>query len=75
MYKLLLRPLFFAFDPEKIHHFTFSLIKFTILHGKLIEAIDATKDVDGFTYDNIGKFVLTGKIKSETTVIELDKLK
>jgi len=29
MYKLLLRPLFFAFDPEKIHHFTFSLIKFT----------------------------------------------
>lgn len=29
MYKLLLRPLFFDFDPEKIHHFTFSLIKFT----------------------------------------------
>lgn len=27
MYKLFLRPLFFAFDPEKIHHFTFSLIK------------------------------------------------
>ena len=29
MYKLLLRPLFFLFDPEKIHHFTFSLIRFT----------------------------------------------
>ncbi|WP_298556124.1 quinone-dependent dihydroorotate dehydrogenase [uncultured Algibacter sp.] len=29
MYKLLLRPLFFSFDPEKIHHFTFSLVKFT----------------------------------------------
>lgn len=29
MYKLLLRPLFFSFDPEKIHHFTFSLIKFS----------------------------------------------
>lgn len=29
MYKLLLRPLFFLFDPEKIHHFTFLLIKFT----------------------------------------------
>lgn len=29
MYKTLLRPLFFAFDPEKIHHFTFGLIKFT----------------------------------------------
>jgi len=29
MYKLLLRPLFFLFDPEKIHHFTFALIKIT----------------------------------------------
>ncbi|MFD0989511.1 quinone-dependent dihydroorotate dehydrogenase [Mariniflexile jejuense] len=29
MYKLLLRPLFFLFDPEKIHYFTFSLIKTT----------------------------------------------
>ena len=29
MYKSLLRPLFFSFDPEKIHHFTFSLVKFT----------------------------------------------
>ncbi|MFH6771966.1 quinone-dependent dihydroorotate dehydrogenase [Gaetbulibacter aestuarii] len=28
MYKSLLRPIFFLFDPEKIHHFTFSLIKF-----------------------------------------------
>lgn len=29
MYKLLIRPLFFLFNPEKIHHFTFSLIKIT----------------------------------------------
>ena len=28
MYKLLVKPIFFLFDPEKIHHFTFSLIKF-----------------------------------------------
>ncbi|MDB9961510.1 quinone-dependent dihydroorotate dehydrogenase [Oceanihabitans sp.] len=28
MYKLLIRPLFFLFDPEKIHHFTFSFIRF-----------------------------------------------
>lgn len=28
MYKLIIRPIFFLFDPEKIHHFTFSLIKF-----------------------------------------------
>ena len=27
MYKSVVRPLFFLFDPEKIHHFTFSLIK------------------------------------------------
>ncbi len=27
MYKLLIRPVFFWFDPEKIHHFTFSLIR------------------------------------------------
>ncbi|WP_147676410.1 quinone-dependent dihydroorotate dehydrogenase [Algibacter pacificus] len=29
MYKQLLRPIFFSFDPEKIHHFTFSLVKIT----------------------------------------------
>lgn len=28
MYKLILRPLFFCFDPEKIHYFTFSAIRF-----------------------------------------------
>ena len=27
MYKLLIRPLFFCFDPEKVHYFTFSLIR------------------------------------------------
>ena len=29
MYKQLIRPLFFLFDPEKIHYFTFSLVRFT----------------------------------------------
>ncbi|MFD0864149.1 quinone-dependent dihydroorotate dehydrogenase [Sungkyunkwania multivorans] len=28
MYKYLLRPILFQFDPEKVHHFTFSLIRF-----------------------------------------------
>ncbi len=28
-YKLILRPIFFLFDPEKIHHFVFKLIKIT----------------------------------------------
>lgn len=27
MYKLLIRPIFFLFDPEKIHHFTFAMVK------------------------------------------------
>ncbi|WP_442266244.1 quinone-dependent dihydroorotate dehydrogenase [Tenacibaculum sp. ZS6-P6] len=27
MYKSIIRPIFFLFDPEKIHHFTFSLVK------------------------------------------------
>ena len=28
MYKTILRPLLFCFDPEKVHYFTFSLIRF-----------------------------------------------
>src|SRR5690606_19358274 len=28
MYKTFIRPIFFCFDPEKIHYFTFSLIRF-----------------------------------------------
>jgi dihydroorotate dehydrogenase len=28
MYKLFFRPLLFCFDPEKVHHFTFSMIRF-----------------------------------------------
>ena len=27
MYKSLLRPIFFKFDPEKVHHFTFFILK------------------------------------------------
>ncbi len=28
MYKLLIRPILFLFDPEKVHYFTFSVVKF-----------------------------------------------
>lgn len=28
MYKTFIRPIFFKFDPEKIHHFTFSMLQF-----------------------------------------------
>ncbi|CAI8254631.1 MAG: Dihydroorotate dehydrogenase (quinone) [Flavobacteriaceae bacterium] len=33
MYKALLRPILFSFDPEKVHYFTFSLIKLAHLVG------------------------------------------
>ena len=33
MYKTLLRPILFSFDPEKVHYFTFSLIKLAHLIG------------------------------------------
>ena len=31
MYRYFIRPLLFRFDPEKIHHFTFNLLKFAAL--------------------------------------------
>lgn len=31
MYKQLIRPILFGFDPEKVHHFTFSALRFTCL--------------------------------------------
>ena len=27
MYKSFIKPIFFRFDPEKVHHFTFSTLK------------------------------------------------
>lgn len=33
MYKTLIRPLFFRFDPERIHHFTFALLRFSNVIG------------------------------------------
>lgn len=61
MYKLLLRPLFFLFDPEKIHYFTFSLIKFTskipgfsALYRSLfvIRDVRLERKLFGLTFDN-----------------------
>ncbi len=42
MYKILIRPILFLFDPEKVHHFTFSLLKFVFkipFKGKIIKKI------------------------------------
>ncbi|MEN3324524.1 quinone-dependent dihydroorotate dehydrogenase [Mariniflexile soesokkakense] len=61
MYKLLLRPLFFSFDPEKIHYFTFSLIKtaskipgFTALFRSLYVVNDKRleRNLFGITFKN-----------------------
>lgn len=61
MYKRLIRPLLFQFDPEKVHYFTFSLIRF--LHkipgvGWLIQKLYAVehpsleRNVFGLTFKN-----------------------
>lgn len=46
MYKLVIRPLLFLFDPEKVHYFTFSLIRFfnKIGLGSLFKSIYEVKD-------------------------------
>ncbi len=47
MYKLFIRPLLFCFDPEKVHHFTFTLIRFISnipLIPNLIRSVYIVKD-------------------------------
>ena len=47
MYKLLIRPILFCFDPEQVHHFTFSLIRFLNKipgFGKLFQSIYEVKN-------------------------------
>lgn len=47
MYKLLIRPILFCFDPEQVHHFTFSLIRFLNKipgFGKLFQSIYEIKN-------------------------------
>ncbi len=47
MYKILIRPILFLFDPEKVHHFTFSLLKFVFkipFKGKIIKKIFEVKN-------------------------------
>jgi dihydroorotate dehydrogenase len=55
MYKILIRPLFFCFDPEKIHHFTFALIRvlckipgFSTLFKSLYLVTDKRLEVEVF---------------------------
>ncbi len=46
MYKTIIRPLFFSFDPEKIHHFTFSMVRFfhKIGFGSIFRSIYKIED-------------------------------
>ena len=55
MYKLLIRPILFCFDPEKVHYFTFSLIRiiskipgFSILFRALYEVNDRRFETEVF---------------------------
>ena len=55
MYKLLIRPILFWFDPEKVHYFTFSLIRnlskisgFSVLFKSLYEVNDTRLEVEVF---------------------------
>ena len=61
MYKILIRPILFLFDPEKVHHFTFSLIKVLCkipLMPNLIRSLHVIddkrleKEVFGLTFKN-----------------------
>ncbi len=61
MYKLLIRPILFLFDPEKVHHFSFSAIRFfSKIPGvsNLLKSMYVIKDVNlerklfGLTFKN-----------------------
>lgn len=61
MYKLLIRPILFLFDPEKVHHFTFSFLKivfkipFVSLIVKKIYAVEHSgleRNLFGLTFKN-----------------------
>jgi len=48
MYKLIIRPILFWFDPEAVHHFTFSLIRFLNkipLVSSIIKKVNQVEDV------------------------------
>jgi dihydroorotate dehydrogenase len=61
MYKLLIRPVLFWFDPEEVHHFTFSVIRFfckvpgfSVLFQSLYEVKDTRleREVFGLKFKN-----------------------
>ncbi|MGY3795084.1 quinone-dependent dihydroorotate dehydrogenase [Aquimarina sp. 433] len=61
MYKTLIRPILFQFDPEKVHYFTFSLIKFisrlpfvsSLIRSRyFVKGIGLHREIFGLTFKN-----------------------
>lgn len=78
MYKRFIRPIFFLFDPESVHHFTFKLIKLTakfpFVSGYrrkryLIDHPSLKREIFGLTFNNpvgvAAGFDKNGKILEE----------
>lgn len=61
MYKLLIRPILFLFDPEKIHHFTFGLLT---LAGKIPGVKALLTNVYGFKNTTLEKDILGLRFKN-----------
>ena len=82
MYKKLIRPLLFSFDPEKVHHFAINLLKFLFsipLLGKVVTRFATVNDkrlerkLWGLTFPNpVG--IAAGFDKNATAFNELGKL-
>ncbi len=80
MYKLIIRPILFLFDPEKVHHFTFSAIKILFkipFISSLVKEIYEVKDkklereLFGLTFKNpVG--LAAGFDKNALLIDELD---
>mgnify|MGYP003452289454 CR=1 FL=1 len=57
MYKTIIRPLFFLFDPEEIHYFTFKLLKnfswiSSMFKDKIVEDPRLEREVFGLKFKN-----------------------
>lgn len=61
MYKSIIRPILFKFDPEKVHYFTFDFLKFAFalpLIGSIVRSMyqvkhpSLKKELFGLTFDN-----------------------
>ena len=77
MYKAILRPFFFLFDPEKIHHFVFKLIRFSNAIPGVAAINKMMIDVEGppTTIEKTSKVLINGdimKIDQTSVTIKID---